>query len=408
MACRSSPGAQLSRDGRTGTVALTPSIAISPGPAAGGEDHGVSGQPSAIGFNHHIAVALRDPTDFAALDHLRATPARGCTERARQIAGGDEAVRLDQQAADRAIAKLGFLRSGPRARRPAMPANRAARAGQRSPSAPAFPGRSPRYPGCRCGDQHGHPALRGDALHERIEQGKAAHREVEERVACALRCTAPARRPNAWVAPMPTGRGSTIRTDAPRRASSCAMAHPTIPAPTTMMSEGRPMKSQLSRGRHRRNRARELTKGTEERINRRSGLTESSARQLAGAAGPARGAGLVARCNPRALARLSVAPLLRVIPLPPYPLLPSSGPFGEPNHASSTHLRTGGLEPGVSPSQQGERVVAPRVVAESPGMLQSWHSGSMARAAFAHVASPELKPETLTHLQTGDDPPKEE
>ena len=47
---------------------------------------------------------------------------------------------------------------------------------------------------------------------------------------------------------MPTGRSSTISTDAPRRASSCAMAHPTIPAPTTMMSEGRPMKSQLSRG----------------------------------------------------------------------------------------------------------------------------------------------------------------
>src|SRR5580765_3330692 len=47
---------------------------------------------------------------------------------------------------------------------------------------------------------------------------------------------------------MPTGRWSTISTDAPRRASSCAMAHPTIPAPTTMMSEGRPMKSQLSWG----------------------------------------------------------------------------------------------------------------------------------------------------------------
>src|SRR3954447_20718573 len=37
---------------------------------------------------------------------------------------------------------------------------------------------------------------------------------------------------------MPTGRSSTISTDAPRLASSCAIAQPTIPAPTTMMSEG--------------------------------------------------------------------------------------------------------------------------------------------------------------------------
>src|SRR5580765_4387115 len=44
---------------------------------------------------------------------------------------------------------------------------------------------------------------------------------------------------DACVAPMPTGRSSTISTDTPRLASSCAIAHPTIPAPTTMMSEGR-------------------------------------------------------------------------------------------------------------------------------------------------------------------------
>src|SRR5436309_2839941 len=37
---------------------------------------------------------------------------------------------------------------------------------------------------------------------------------------------------------MPTGRSSTISTDAPRRASSWATAQPTIPAPTTMISEG--------------------------------------------------------------------------------------------------------------------------------------------------------------------------
>src|SRR6267378_7161144 len=41
---------------------------------------------------------------------------------------------------------------------------------------------------------------------------------------------------------MPTGRRpSTTWTDAPRRASSYATAHPTIPAPTTTMSDGRGM-----------------------------------------------------------------------------------------------------------------------------------------------------------------------
>src|SRR5216684_3165969 len=40
---------------------------------------------------------------------------------------------------------------------------------------------------------------------------------------------------------MPTGLMSTIATEAPRRDSSYATAHPTIPAPTTMMSEGRVM-----------------------------------------------------------------------------------------------------------------------------------------------------------------------
>src|SRR6478736_2552576 len=43
---------------------------------------------------------------------------------------------------------------------------------------------------------------------------------------------------DACVAPMPTGRSSTISTDAPRRASSWATAQPMMPAPTTMMSEG--------------------------------------------------------------------------------------------------------------------------------------------------------------------------
>src|SRR4029453_18437127 len=42
----------------------------------------------------------------------------------------------------------------------------------------------------------------------------------------------------ACVAPMPTGRSSTISTDAPRAASSWATAQPMMPAPTTMMSEG--------------------------------------------------------------------------------------------------------------------------------------------------------------------------
>src|SRR5262245_44986562 len=41
---------------------------------------------------------------------------------------------------------------------------------------------------------------------------------------------------DACVAPMPTARSSTTSTDAPRRASSYAMAHPMTPAPTTMMS----------------------------------------------------------------------------------------------------------------------------------------------------------------------------
>src|SRR5437016_428739 len=50
---------------------------------------------------------------------------------------------------------------------------------------------------------------------------------------------------DACVAPIPTGRSSTISTDAPRRASSSATAHPTTPAPMTMMSVGRVMRLQL-------------------------------------------------------------------------------------------------------------------------------------------------------------------
>src|SRR5262245_43221747 len=50
---------------------------------------------------------------------------------------------------------------------------------------------------------------------------------------------------DAWVAPMEGGRSSTISTDAPRRASSSATAHPTTPAPTTMMSVGRVIGLQL-------------------------------------------------------------------------------------------------------------------------------------------------------------------
>src|SRR5213593_3884589 len=50
---------------------------------------------------------------------------------------------------------------------------------------------------------------------------------------------------DACVAPMPTGRSSTISTEAPRRASSSATAHPTTPAPTTMMSVGRVIRLQL-------------------------------------------------------------------------------------------------------------------------------------------------------------------
>ena len=42
----------------------------------------------------------------------------------------------------------------------------------------------------------------------------------------------------ACVAPMPAGRSSTISTEAPRRASSYATAHPIIPAPTTTTSLG--------------------------------------------------------------------------------------------------------------------------------------------------------------------------
>src|SRR5437667_12721815 len=45
---------------------------------------------------------------------------------------------------------------------------------------------------------------------------------------------------------MPTGRSSTISTDAPRRASSYATAQPTTPAPTTMMSVGRSIAHQLN------------------------------------------------------------------------------------------------------------------------------------------------------------------
>src|SRR5262245_15273629 len=49
----------------------------------------------------------------------------------------------------------------------------------------------------------------------------------------------------ACVAPIPTGRSSTISTDAPRCANSSATAQPTMPAPITMMSEGRVIGFQL-------------------------------------------------------------------------------------------------------------------------------------------------------------------
>src|SRR6187431_2910849 len=42
----------------------------------------------------------------------------------------------------------------------------------------------------------------------------------------------------ACVAPIPAGRSSMISTEAPRRASSYAIAQPTTPAPTTTMSRG--------------------------------------------------------------------------------------------------------------------------------------------------------------------------
>src|SRR5262245_59565720 len=50
---------------------------------------------------------------------------------------------------------------------------------------------------------------------------------------------------DACVAPIPTGRSSTISTDAPRCASSSAIAQPTTPAPMTMMSEGCDIRFQL-------------------------------------------------------------------------------------------------------------------------------------------------------------------
>src|SRR5436190_11446777 len=51
---------------------------------------------------------------------------------------------------------------------------------------------------------------------------------------------------DACVAPIPTARSSTISTEAPRRTSSYAIAQPTTPAPTTIMSDGPLTVSKLS------------------------------------------------------------------------------------------------------------------------------------------------------------------
>src|SRR4051812_36087667 len=46
--------------------------------------------------------------------------------------------------------------------------------------------------------------------------------------------------PDAWVAPAPGARPSRMETEAPRRASSEAIAQPTMPAPMTTMSRATP------------------------------------------------------------------------------------------------------------------------------------------------------------------------
>ena len=130
--------------------------------------------------------------------------------------------------------------------RPARRRRRAARAARRASRARPRSSRASRMSavGERHVDRAGAPvrdgdaALRRHARDELVEQVQAADGEVEQRALFArLDDTAPACPADACVAPMPTGRSSTISTAAPRRASSYATAQPTMPAPTTMMSE---------------------------------------------------------------------------------------------------------------------------------------------------------------------------
>ena len=107
------------------------------GPAAGAEHDGVAGQRSAIRLDDDVAVVAGDATHAAALDQLRTAAARGGGERPRQLRRRHEAVRLDQQAAERAVAELRLLGTHRLPRPASAPARRVARGRRRSPAAPA-------------------------------------------------------------------------------------------------------------------------------------------------------------------------------------------------------------------------------------------------------------------------------
>ena len=219
----------------------TPSIAISPDQLPAASTTASPRQRSAIGFDDDLAVRARDARARGSARSSCAPWRRAAgDERARQLAGRDESVRLDQQSADRRRRRVrllgadgGGVEQHARSRRACASVVSAAR------RACAFPPRRWRRRACRCADTESAMPLSA-ATRAMKSSYRSRLRTVRSssgclRAASMYGASTPA---DACVAPMPTGRSSTISTDAPRRASSWATAQPTMPAPTTMMSEG--------------------------------------------------------------------------------------------------------------------------------------------------------------------------
>jgi hypothetical protein len=102
---------QLPADRTHGHARVDPRDLDRARPASRCNDHGAARQRSAIRLDDNLLVARGNPAHAALFDELRAVATRGLRERARQVRGGDEAVRLDQQAADDAVADERLLRA---------------------------------------------------------------------------------------------------------------------------------------------------------------------------------------------------------------------------------------------------------------------------------------------------------